>query len=44
MNVIVTREDNKEAENVKKFIQAYQSDEVEQAANRIFNGGAVKGW
>lgn len=44
VNIIVTREDNKEAENVKKFIQAYQSDEVEEAANRIFNGGAVKGW
>ncbi|AOR59223.1 MetQ/NlpA family lipoprotein [Pectobacterium parmentieri] len=44
VNIIVTREDNKEAENVKKFIKAYQSDEVEQAADRVFNGGAVKGW
>ncbi|WP_257982976.1 hypothetical protein, partial [Klebsiella pneumoniae] len=23
---------------------AYQSDEVYEAANKIFNGGAVKGW
>jgi len=42
--MIVAREDNKDAENVKKFVQAYQSDEVADAANKIFNGGAVKGW
>ncbi|PIN65179.1 methionine ABC transporter substrate-binding protein MetQ [Klebsiella pneumoniae] len=28
VNLIVAREDNKDAENVKKFVQAYQSDEV----------------
>ncbi|MEL5549093.1 MetQ/NlpA family lipoprotein [Serratia nevei] len=44
VNLLVAREDNKDAENVKKFVQAYQSDEVEAAANKIFNGGAVKGW
>ncbi|MDU6411491.1 MAG: MetQ/NlpA family lipoprotein [Yersiniaceae bacterium] len=44
VNMIVSREDNKDAENVKKFIQAYQSAEVDEAANKIFNGGAVKGW
>lgn len=44
VNVIVTREDNKDSENVKKFIQAYQSDEVSNAANKVFDGGAVKGW
>ena len=44
VNLLVAREDNKDAENVKKFVQAYQSDEVDQAANKIFNGGAVKGW
>ncbi|QKJ85943.1 D-methionine transport system substrate-binding protein [Paramixta manurensis] len=44
VNLIVAREDNKDAENVKKFVQAYQSDEVAAAANKIFNGGAVKGW
>lgn len=44
VNLIVAREDNKNAENVKKFVQAYQSDEVYDAANKIFNGGAVKGW
>lgn len=44
VNIIVAREDNKDAENVKKFVQAYQSDTVAEAANKIFNGGAVKGW
>ncbi|WP_224554936.1 MetQ/NlpA family lipoprotein [Pectobacterium versatile] len=44
VNLLVSREDNKDAENVKKFVQAYQSDEVNDAANKTFNGGAVKGW
>ncbi|WP_409307863.1 MetQ/NlpA family lipoprotein [Pectobacterium sp. B1J-3] len=44
VNLLVSREDNKDAENVKKFVQAYQSDDVNEAANKIFNGGAVKGW
>lgn len=44
VNLLVAREDNKDAENVKKFVQAYQSDEADAAANKIFNGGAVKGW
>lgn len=44
VNLLVSREDNKDAENVKKFVSAYQSDEVNQAALKTFNGGAVKGW
>ena len=44
VNIIVAREDNKDNENVKKFIQAYQSDEVANKANEVFDGGAVKGW
>lgn len=44
VNIIVTREDNKDADNVSRFVKAYQSDEVAQAAEKIFNGGAVKGW
>lgn len=44
VNLIVTREDNKAAENVKKFTEAYQSEEVAASADKIFNGGAVKGW
>jgi D-methionine transport system substrate-binding protein len=44
VNIIVSREDNKTAENVKKFVQAYQSDEVAATADREFKGGAIKGW
>lgn len=44
VNIIVSREDNKDAENVKKFVQAYQSDEVAKAAEIAFKGGAIKGW
>ena len=44
VNIVVTREDNKDAENVKGFIQSYQSPEVAKAAETIFNGGAVPGW
>jgi len=44
VNLIVAREDNKDAENVKKFVEAYQANEVSDAANKIFNGGAIKGW
>lgn len=44
MNVIVSREDNKDAENVKTFVKAYQSDEVAESTDREFKGGAVKGW
>jgi len=44
VNLIVAREDNKDAENVKTFIKAFQSDEVFAAADKEFKGGAVKGW
>lgn len=44
VNNIVTREDNKNEEKVLKFVKAYQSQEVEQAAIREFKGGAIKGW
>ncbi|RXK85727.1 methionine ABC transporter substrate-binding lipoprotein MetQ [Filimonas effusa] len=44
VNVIVAREDNKEADKVKNFVKAYQSDEVVKAAEKAFKGGAVKGW
>jgi D-methionine transport system substrate-binding protein len=44
VNIIVAREDNKDDEKVKKFVQAYQSDEVAEAAEREFKGGAIKGW
>lgn len=44
VNLIVTREENKEDERVKKFVQSYQSDEVVAKAEEAFKGGAVKGW
>lgn len=44
VNLIVAREDNKNAENVQKFVKAFQTEEVYQAANEVFKGGVVKGW
>ncbi|MFC0178783.1 methionine ABC transporter substrate-binding lipoprotein MetQ [Thorsellia kenyensis] len=44
VNIIVARENNKDSEEVKQFIQAYQSEEVFEKANSLFDGGAVKGW
>lgn len=44
VNLIVTREENKDEEKIKKFVQAYQSEEVEQVAYDTFKGGAVRGW
>jgi D-methionine transport system substrate-binding protein len=44
VNVIVSRKDNKDAEKVKNFVKAYQSEAVEKAAARVFKNGAVKGW
>lgn len=44
VNLIVSREDNKNEDKVKKFVKAYQSPEVEKTAVREFKGGAIKGW
>lgn len=44
VNLIVAREDNRESEAVKAFVEAYQSEEVHSAAMEIFKGGVVKGW
>ncbi|NLS14154.1 MetQ/NlpA family lipoprotein [Vibrio sp. SM6] len=44
VNLIVARKENVADERVKTFIKAYQSEEVYQAANTIFNGSVVKGW
>ncbi len=40
----VSREDNKDDDRVKRFVKAFQSDEVAETANREFKGGATKGW
>ncbi len=44
VNIIVAREDNKDSENVKNLVKAYQTDEVAAAADAIYHGDAVKGW
>lgn len=44
VNVIVTRADDSTNVNIKHFVQAYQSEEVERAAKTIFGGSAIKGW
>jgi D-methionine transport system substrate-binding protein len=44
VNIMVSRDDNKNQENVKEFVKAYQSPEVAAAAEIAFKGGAIKGW
>lgn len=44
VNIIVSRTDNKNEEKVKTFVKAYQSAEVEAVAEKVFKGGAIKGW
>ncbi|WP_370896104.1 methionine ABC transporter substrate-binding lipoprotein MetQ [Chryseobacterium gossypii] len=44
VNVIVTREDNKNEDKVKNFVKAYQSREVARKAEEVFKGGAIQGW
>lgn len=44
VNIIVARQDNKNEDKVKKFVQAFQSPEVAKAAEDEFKGGAIKGW
>ncbi|QMV13703.1 MetQ/NlpA family lipoprotein [Vibrio spartinae] len=44
VNLIVARENNVNNENVQNFVKAYQTDEVYNAAMKIFNDGVVKGW
>ncbi|MCX8713228.1 MetQ/NlpA family lipoprotein [Gilliamella sp. B3464] len=44
VNIIVSREVDKDNDNVKNFVKAYQTDAVAQKANQVFNGGAIRGW
>ncbi|WP_301098680.1 methionine ABC transporter substrate-binding lipoprotein MetQ [Otariodibacter sp.] len=44
VNLIVSREDNKDDEAIKDFIKAYQTDEVFEKANEVFKGSMIKGW
>ncbi len=44
VNILVAREENKDQDNLHKFVLSYQSPEVEQVAAVAFKGGAIKGW
>lgn len=44
VNIIVSREDNKNEEKVKNFVKSYQSPEVVKAAQDEFKGSAIVGW
>ncbi len=44
MNVMAARTDNAADARIAKLIEAYQSDEVEQAAKQQFQGNAIRGW
>ena len=44
VNIIVVRTADKDKDEVKKFVESYQSKEVEEAAEKSFKGAAVKGW
>lgn len=44
VNLIVARENNKDEQNVKDFVKAYQSEEVYNKAKDLFKNGVVKGW
>ena len=40
----VARENNKDDEKVKEFVQSFQTDEVFKKGTELFKGGLVKGW
>ncbi len=44
VNIIVSRQDNKNDQKVKNFTKAYQSEEVDSIAEQVFKGGAIRGW
>jgi D-methionine transport system substrate-binding protein len=44
VNVIVSREDNRNKPELRAFVEAYQSDEVYAKARSLFGDGVTKGW
>ena len=44
VNLVVSREDNKDDPRLQTFVKAFQTEEVFQEALKLFNGGVVKGW
>lgn len=44
VNLIVARQDNAEDEDIKHFVEAFNSEAVYQKAVEEFQGGVAKGW
>lgn len=44
VNLIVSRQDNKDSQAVQNFVKAYQTEEVFEEAKKHFKDGVVKGW
>lgn len=44
VNIIVAREDNQNGKSVQEFVKAYQSAEVLNKANELFEGAVIQGW
>lgn len=41
INLIATKEKNKDNENYKKVVEAYQSDDIKEAINKLFKGESI---
>ena len=44
MNVMVSREDNKDDPRIQQLIKAYQTDAVIKKADELFKGSSIPGW
>lgn len=44
VNLVVSREDNKDDPRLQTFVKSFQTEEVFREALKLFNGGVVKGW
>ncbi|WP_130834823.1 MetQ/NlpA family ABC transporter substrate-binding protein [[Erwinia] mediterraneensis] len=44
VNALVTRQENKDDEKIRKLIQVFQSDAVLKKAQEVYKGDAIKGW
>ena len=44
VNIIVSRQDNKDDERILNLVKSYQTEDVEAKAQELFQGSAVAGW
>lgn len=44
VNIIAVREGDQDRKEIKEFVEAYHSQPVEDAAEKVFKGAAIKGW